>query len=204
MNDPVLRTQNYYAAIDPEHYYKTTSGTALDGKETRAKKHKDVYLSDLLNNKDCFVSFSAYRDTDNASADVKIYRDFKSGIVRSYNPETNLLAIECVKKRPSRISTLFKRTNKMRYVEPGLITVSSVSRFCLLRRVGTPTSRASPKGAKGASPKGASPRAMSSPKGASPKGASPRTMSSHKGASPIARFSSKGGKGSTRKRRMRH
>ena len=179
MNETVLRTQNYYAAIDPEHYYKTTSGTALDGKETRAKKHKDVYLSDLLNNKDCFVSFSAYRDTDNASADVKITRDFKSGIVRSYNPETNLLAIECVKKRPSRISTLFKRTNKMRYVEPGLITVSSVSRFCLLRRVGSQTSRASPKGA--------------SPKGVSPKGASP------KGATP--RFSSKGGKRGKRGKR---
>jgi hypothetical protein len=174
MNDTILRTQNYYAAMDPEHYYKTTSGTALDGKETRAKKHKDVYLSDLLNNKDCFVSFSAYRDTDNASADVKITRDFKSGIVRSYNPETNLLAIECVKKRPSRISTLFKRTNKMRYVEPGLITVSSVSRFCLLRRVGSQTSRASPKGA--------------SPKGASPKGATPR-------------FSSKGGKRGKRGKR---
>jgi hypothetical protein len=159
MNDTVLRTQNYYAEIDPEHYYKTTSGTALDGKSTRAKKHKDVYLSDLLNNKDCFVSFSAYRETDNASADVKISgTDFKSGIVRSYNPETNLLAIECVKKRPSRISTLFKRTNKMRYVEPGLITVSSVSRFCLLRRVGSQTSRASPKGA---SPKGATPRPSS-------------------------------------------
>ena len=159
MNDTVLRTQNYYAAIDPEHYYKTTSGTALDGKSTRAKKHKDVYLSDLLNSKDCFVSFSAYRETDNASADVKISgTDFKSGIVRSYNPETNLLAIECVKKRPSRISTLFKRTNKMRYVEPGLITVSSVSRFCVLRRVGSQTSRASPKGA---SPKGATPRPSS-------------------------------------------
>jgi hypothetical protein len=124
MNDIILRTQNYYAAMDPEHYYKTSSGTALDGKATRAKKHKDVYLSDLLNNQNCFVSFSAYRDTDNASADVKI--SLKNGIVRSYNPETNLLAIECVKKRPSRISALFKRTNKMRYVEPELITVSSV------------------------------------------------------------------------------
>jgi hypothetical protein len=147
MNDTILHTQNYYAAMDPEHYYKTSSGTALDGKATRAKKHKDVYLSDLLNNKDCFVSFSAYRETDNASADVKISLDVKSGIVRSYNPETKLIAIECVKKRPSRISTLFKRTNKMRYVEPGLITVSSVSRFCLLRRVGSQTARASPKGA---------------------------------------------------------
>lgn len=181
MNDPILRTQNYYAAIDPEHYYKTSSGTALDGKATRAKKHKDVYLSDLLNNKNCFVSFSAYRDTDNASADVKISgTDFKTGIVRSYNPETNLLAIECVKKRPSRISTLFKRTNKMRYVEPGLITVSSVSRFCLLRRVGSQTSRASPKGV---SPKGVSPRAMS------------------KGATP--RFSSKGGKRGKRRTQKR-
>jgi hypothetical protein len=175
MNDTILHTQNYYAAIDPEHYYKTTSGTALDGKATRAKKHKDVYLSDLLNNKDCFVSFSAYRDTDNASADVKISgTDFKTGIVRSYNPETNLLAIECVKKRPSRISTLFKRTNKMRYVEPGLITVSSVSRFCLLRRVRSQTARASPKGV--------------SPKGVSPKGATPR-------------FSSKGGKRGKRGKR---
>lgn len=168
MNDIILRTQNYYAAMDPEHYYKTSSGTALDGKATRAKKHKDVYLSDLLNNQNCFVSFSAYRDTDNASADVKI--SLKNGIVRSYNPETNLLAIECVKKRPSRISALFKRTNKMRYVEPELITVSSVSRFCLLRRVGTQRVRSSP------SPKGASPRARSSPKGATP-----RARSSPKG-----------------------
>lgn len=179
MNDIIFRTQNYYAGIDPEHYYRASNGTALDGKAMRAKKHKDVYLSDLLNNSKCTVSFSAYRDTDNKTAGVKIAQDVKGGIVRSYNPETNLLAIDCIKKRPSRLSSMFNRTNKMRYVEPTNIIVSSVSRFCLLRRVGAANS---PKGATN-SPKGATPRARSSPKSVA--------------------NSFKGGKRSTRKRQMR-
>lgn len=177
MSDTILRTQNYYSGIDPEHYYKTASGTALDGKATRAKKHKDVYLSDLLNNPSCSVSFGVYRDTDDASAPKKMsnWGDVKSGTVISYNPVTNLLAVECSKKRPSRLSKLFKRTNKVRYVEPGSITVSSISRFCLLRRVTMPRSASSPKGA-ASSPKGASsPKSASSPKGASsPKSATRR------------------------------
>ena len=183
MNDIIFRTQNYYAGIDPEHYYRASNGTALDGKATRAKKHKDVYLSDLLNNSKCTVSFSAYRDTDNTTAGVKIAQDVKNGIVRSYNPETNLLAIDCIKKRPSRLSSMFNRTNKMRYVEPMNIIVSSVSRFCLLRRVGAANS-----------PKNATPRARSSPKNATP-----RARSSPKNAAN----SFKGGKRSTRKRQMR-
>jgi len=188
MNDIIFRTQNYYHPnIDPQHYYRASNGTPLDGKSMRAMKHKDVYLSDLLNNSKCAVSFSAYRDTDNKTAAVKIAQDVKGGIVRSYNPETNLLAIDCIKKRPSRLSTMFNRTNKMRYVEPSNIIVSSISRFCLLRRVGDSRSRASPKGA--------TPRSRSSPKGATP-----RSRSSPKGATPRSRSSPKGGKRRTRKR----
>ncbi len=184
MSDTILRTQNYYSGIDPEHYYKTDSGTALDGKATRAKKHKDVYLSDLLNNPRCSVSFGVYRDTDDASAPKKIsnWGDVKSGTVISYNPATNLLAVECSKKRPSRLSKLFKRTNKVRYVEPESITVSSISRFCLLRRVTMPRGASSPKGA---SPKGASPKGAS-PKGASPKSATRRAYTSS--STPRASF----------------
>ena len=171
MSDPILRTQNYYAGRarrNPE-----------TGKITHEKKDKDVYLSDLMNNKKCWVSFSAYRDTDNIGADVKISLDNKNGIVRSYNPETGLLAVDCVKKRPSRLSTVFKRTNKLRYVAPEYITVSSVSGGnCLLRPVVQSRSASrgtsSPRGT--TSPRGASsPRSASSPRGASsPRASTPR------------------------------
>jgi len=141
MSDTILRTQNYYSGIDPNHYYKNSAGAYLEEKSTRAMPYKDVYISDLLNNEQCAVSFNEYRDTDNKTAPVKSSIQPKRGIVRSYNPETNLLAIDCAKQRPSRISAMFKRTNKMRYVEPNSITVSSISRSCALRR----TSNASPK-----------------------------------------------------------
>lgn len=181
MNEIILRTPNYYTGIDPHHYYKTSSGTALKVKASRAKAHKDVYLSDLLNNPECSVSFTVYRDADDKTAHAKTsWTDVKNGIIRSYNPETNLLAIDCVKIRPSRLSTLFKRTNKIRYVEPEAITVSSIGRFCLLRRVSR--SASSPKG-----------RSMSSLKG--------RSTSSPKGT-PKGTPSSKGGRKSTRK--IRH
>jgi hypothetical protein len=150
-SDTILRTQNYYTGIDPNHYYKDSTGAYLEGKSTNATKHKDVYISDLLNNEKCTVSFSVYRETDNTSAPVKS-GDTKLGIVRTYNPETNLLAIDCVKKRPSRLSTLFKRINKMRYVEPNYIMVSSISRFCLLRRIGATKRALSPKARSGSSP----------------------------------------------------
>jgi len=132
----ILRTRNYYhPRIDPQHYYKTSDGSQLDGKSIRAEEFKNVYLSDLVDNEKCSVSFSVYRDTDDKTAAVKISQDSKNGIVRSYNPETNLLAVDSIKKHPSRLSTMFNKTNKMRYVEPSTITVSSISRFCLLRRV---------------------------------------------------------------------
>ena len=135
MTDPILKTQNYYSGLDSQHYYKNSNGSPnLEMRASRATKHKNVYLSDLLNNPKCGVSFNVYRDTDDKTAPVK-NTDSKFGIVVSYNPETNLVGIDCVKKRPSRISTLFKRTNKVRYVEPEFIIVSSISRFCLLRRV---------------------------------------------------------------------
>ena len=168
MNEIILRTQNYYTGIDPQHYYRSSRGVALEGEATRAKDFKDVYLSDLLNNPKCSVSFTVYRDADDKTALVKTSsNDVKGGIIRSYNPETNLLAIDCVKKRPSRLSTLFRRTNKIRYVEPHAIKVSSIGRFCLLRRVSrsasSPKARPSPKSRP--SPRSASsPRPSSSPK----------------------------------------
>jgi hypothetical protein len=182
-----LRTPNYYTGIDPEHYYRTSGGIRIPGKSTSATDHKDVYLSDLMNNENCSVSFSAYRDTDNAGAVVKIsWTDVKNGIVRSYNPETGLLAVDCVKKRPSRLSTVFKRTNKLRYVAPESMIVSSVSGGCLLRRVVASKGASRSASRSASSPKGAS-RSASSPKGASrsassPKGAS-RSASSPKGVS---------------------
>lgn len=159
MSDPILRTRNYYAG-----HFRPDSQT---GKITREKDHKYVYLSDLMNNNACWVSFSAYRDTDNIGADVKISLDNKNGIVRSYNPETGLLAVDCVKKRPSRLSTVFKRTNKLRYVAPEYMTVSSVSGGnCLLRRVVASRGASSPRSA--SSPRGASsprsPKSVSTPR----------------------------------------
>jgi hypothetical protein len=84
-DDTILRTRNYYSGIDPEHYYRNSAGAYLEGKATRAKPYKDVYISDLLNNAKCTVSFSVYRDTDNRAAPIK-NKDMKLGIVRSYNP----------------------------------------------------------------------------------------------------------------------
>ncbi len=51
MNDPILRTQNYYiGSIDPQHYYKNLlGGRSEDYKSVRATTHKDAYVSDLLN-----------------------------------------------------------------------------------------------------------------------------------------------------------
>ena len=172
MNELILRTPNYYRGIDPQHYYRSSSGDAWEGKATRATDFTDVYLSDLLNNPKCSVSFNVYRDVDDKTAHAKTSStDMKSGIVRSYNPETNLLAIDCAKKRPSRLSTLVRRTNKVRYVEPNKITVSSIGRFCLLRRVSrsasSPKARPSPKARSTSSPKARpSPktRSTSSPK----------------------------------------
>ena len=136
MNDEtILRTRNYYNKIDQHDYYRLKDGTPFEEKATYATKHKDVYLSDLVDNERCTVSFSAYRDTDNKTAAVKIAQDVKGGNVRSYNPETNLLAIDCIKKRPSKLSAMFNLTHKMRYVEPSNIIVSSISRDCKLRRV---------------------------------------------------------------------
>lgn len=182
MTDPILRTQNYYTRIDPQHYYKDSAGVQLNNKSVHATKYRDVYLSDLLNNQTCGITFNLYRDTDNKAAPVKNGGVVKSGIVRSYNPETNLVAIDCVKNRPSRLSVLFKRTNKMRYVEPHAIVVSSISRYCLLRRVPKRASSASPKGR--ASPKGS----------ASPKASAGRRETFSSG--------SRGGKRNTRKRRQ--
>ena len=161
MSDTILTTNNYYTKFDPQNYYRTSNGTTLAKQTIRAKDHTDVYLSDLLNNPKCSVSFNLYRDTNDKAAPVKTSDDVKHGIVVSYTPETNLVAIDSAKKRPSRLSTLFKRTNKMRYVEPSHMTVSSISMNCLLRRVGTPRARSSP----GRSPKGTTPRAKASPKG---------------------------------------
>ena len=163
MTDHILRTRNYYSNIDPGHYYITETKHLLPPKATRATQHKYVYLSDLLNNNQCSVTFGVYRDTDNLDAPKKS-ADIKSGTVVSYNPETKLLAINCVKKRPSRVSTFFKRTNKLRYVEPEFITVSSISRNCGLRPVtqimSSPksTSRSSPKSTSRSSPKSTSKR----------------------------------------------
>ena len=184
MSDTILTTNNYYARFDPQNYYRTSSGTTLAKQTIRAKDHMNVYLSDLLNNPKCSVSFNLYRDTNDKAAPVKTSDDVKQGIAVSYTPETNLVAIDSVKKRPSRLSTLFKRTNKMRYVEPSHMTVSSVSMSCLLRRVGTPRARASP----GRSPKGATPRAR-----ASPKGATPRASASPKGGKKSTRKHMRGG-----------
>ena len=140
-----------------------------------------MHISDLLNNETCDVTFWDYRDTDNKAAPVKSNIDLRSGIVRSYNPETNLVAVDSVKKRPSRLSVLFKRTNKMRYVEPNSMTVSSVSNACKLRRVSKRASSASPKGK-------ASPKGSATPKGrVSPKGSASRNFS-------------RGGKRNTRKK----
>ena len=182
-----MRTQNYYTGIDPGHYYKTSGGIRIPRKSTRATDYKDVYLSDLVNNENCSVSFSVYRETDNAGADVKIsWTDVKNGIVKSYNPETGLLAVDCVKKRPSRLSAMLNRTNKRRYVAPESIIVSSVAGGCLLRRVVASRGASSPKGASrsASSPKGASSPRSASRSASSPKGASsPRSASSPRGVS---------------------
>jgi len=112
-----------------KNYY---ANTIAPGTRVKGKLNIPVYLSDLQNNKKCYISFFYYRDRDNESA-VKKSRggELKTGVVKSYNPETNLLAVESKKNHP----TIKKYNTKMRYVEPEDGTVSSVSRTCDLTSV---------------------------------------------------------------------
>ena len=194
MTDVILRTKSYYATgIDPRHYYKTDTGSPLERKAIRATQYKDIYLSDLLNNPTCSVIIEKYRDKDDVNAPLKTsgWNDVKHGTVIGYNPVTNLVAVECNKKRPSRVSALFKRTKKIRYADP-INMVVSLGRFCLLKPVNlTPrsVSRGTPKGVAKGTPKGVST--------GTPKGVAKGTPKGVSRGSPKGTF--KGGK--TRKRK---
>ena len=136
--ETILKTANYYYKVsDPGHYYK-----GIDGERTKdpikkrvGTEYKNVYLSDLVDKKDCFVSFSGYRNTDDRDEPLKISTDVKIGIVKSYNPVSGLVAVDCVKKNPSSVSVFVGRTNKIRYVEPSTMMVSSITSGCLLNPI---------------------------------------------------------------------
>jgi hypothetical protein len=114
--EQIIFLQNYYRDIDPNDYYN-------DGKKYKATKAlpvRPVYVSDLIDQDDCQISFGRYRTKDDNSANL-IKKD-RSGIIHGYNPETKLLEIRSIKKNP-----LIKRFNKkMRYVEPnnGMLDLS--------------------------------------------------------------------------------
>lgn len=175
--DTILRVKNYYyGKIDPRLYYKNERGDVITRKAIRnTNQYRDVYLSDLLNNPECGVTIEKYRDKDDLNAPVKTsgWNDLKYGTVIGYNPVTNLVAVDCIKRRPSRISALFNRTKKVRYAEPININVL-LGRACLLKPTdltpkalqGSPKGRSLSRGSK--SPKGRSlSRGSKSPKGTS-------------------------------------
>lgn len=152
MNDDIiLRVKNYYyGKIDQRLYYKNECGDAIIRKAIQnTNKYKDVYLSDLLNNPECGVTIEKYRDKDDLNAPIKTsgWNDLKYGTVIGYNNVTNLVAVECIKKRPNRISVLFNRIKKIRYTDPINMNVL-LGRACLLKQTDlTPkTLQGSPKG----------------------------------------------------------
>lgn len=112
-DDTIIFTNNYYHDIDPHDYYK-------DGKLKAAKAVpiRPLYVSDLIDQDDCVVNFGRYRNKDDKSANQIIKS--RQGIVRGYNPKTNLLKIHSKKKNPS----LKKFDKKIRYVAPEDSTVN--------------------------------------------------------------------------------
>ncbi len=82
--------------------------------------YRPVYVSDLIDQDDCVISFGNYRNKDDVSANPVI-KD-RSGIVQGYNPETKLLKTRSLKKNPF----LKKFDKKIRYIEPesGMLDLS--------------------------------------------------------------------------------
>ena len=126
MATETISIPNYYwrkngKGDDPRSYY-----IGRDGKRTRATEFKEIYLSDLVDNAYCDVSFSAYRNVDDISEEPKI-TSTKKGTIRSYNPVTRLLAVDTMKENPSFFSHISNNTKKIRYVDPAVITLASIS-----------------------------------------------------------------------------
>jgi len=107
-DNTIILTNNYYHDIDPQNYYND----GIKRKPAKALPVRPVYVSDLIDQDDCEISFGRYRTKDNTSDNF--IKKFRSGIVQSYNPETNLLKIRSKKKNPF----LKKFDKKIRYVEP--------------------------------------------------------------------------------------
>ena len=138
--DTILKVPNYYwrgdevRGADPQTYYIDRNGIS-----TRATEFKDIYLSDLVDNANCIVSFSAYRNVDNKSENPKI-TSTKWGIVKTYNPATGLVAVDSMKENPSGLSHLLKNTKKIRFVDPEVMTVASISSHCKIKPIaGSPS-----------------------------------------------------------------
>ena len=127
----ILKIPNYYwgTRIDPQTYY-----IDRQGQSTRATEFKDIYLSDLVDKADCVVSFSAYRNVDNISEKPKI-TSTKWGVVKTYNPVTGLVAVDSMKENPSLPSHLLDNTRKIRYVDPAVMTVASISAKCRINPI---------------------------------------------------------------------
>ncbi len=127
-DEPIIFTRNYYHDIDPHDYYK-------DGrlKAAKALPYRPVYVSDLIDQDDCKISFGRYRNKDNNSANFIIKS--RTGKVQGYNPETKLLKIRSEKKNP----LVKKFDKKIRYVEPEISTIDlslrgSEGRSCRLTK----------------------------------------------------------------------
>lgn len=111
-DDTIIFTTNYYQGIDPHDYYK-------DGRSKAAKALpiRPAYVSDLIDQDDCEISFGRYRNKDDTSANLIVKP--RSGVVQGYNPETKMLKIRSIKKYPF----LKKFDKKIRYVEPEISTI---------------------------------------------------------------------------------
>jgi hypothetical protein len=114
MDDTIIFTNNYYGSSgDPGDYYKDGNTKYI----SKPLPYRPVYVSDIIDNNDCSIHFTKYRNKNNRSENVKM--GIKNGIVHSYNPENNLLEVISEKRNPT-----FKKFNtKLRYVEPENATV---------------------------------------------------------------------------------
>jgi hypothetical protein len=115
-DNTIILTNDYYTDVSPTNYYYNLHAQLAADRIIRkpeiAIPVRPVYVSDLIDKDNCKIIFGRYRTKDNTSANL--INKTRSGIVRGYNPKTNLLKIQSKKNDPS----LKKFDTKIRYVEP--------------------------------------------------------------------------------------
>ena len=115
-DNTIILTNDYYTDVFPTNYYYNLHAHLAADRIIRrpeiAIPVRPVNVSDLIDHDNCKIIFGRYRTKDNTSANL--IKKTRSGIVRGYNSETNLLKIQSKKQNPY----LKKFDTKIRYVEP--------------------------------------------------------------------------------------